>query len=126
MSSAILYLAIIAIWACVLIPRWLRRDSAHGAAVVPPVTSEAPVLAEPDVAADSDIEDGEADEGSPGYADGDVDDEPIPAPAAEPLSAEESRRRLPAARRRLLLMLLGLEVAAIALAYLGLAALWVV
>ena len=31
MSSAILYLAIVAIWACVLIPRWLRRDSARGA-----------------------------------------------------------------------------------------------
>ena len=30
MSSAILYLAIVAIWACVLIPRWLRRDSARG------------------------------------------------------------------------------------------------
>jgi len=31
MSSAILYLAIIAIWLCVLIPRWLKRDSARGA-----------------------------------------------------------------------------------------------
>jgi hypothetical protein len=30
-SSAILYVAIVAIWACVLIPRWLRRDSARGA-----------------------------------------------------------------------------------------------
>ena len=28
MSSAILYVAIVAIWAGVLIPRWLRRDSA--------------------------------------------------------------------------------------------------
>ena len=27
MSSAILYVAIVAIWAGVLIPRWLRRDS---------------------------------------------------------------------------------------------------
>ena len=33
MSSAILYLAIIAIWLCVLIPRWLKRDSARGAVV---------------------------------------------------------------------------------------------
>ena len=31
MSSAILYLAIVAIWLCVLIPRWLKRDSARGA-----------------------------------------------------------------------------------------------
>ena len=30
MSSAILYVAIVAIWAGVLIPRWLRRDSASG------------------------------------------------------------------------------------------------
>ncbi|MCW2932597.1 MAG: hypothetical protein JWM19_3559, partial [Actinomycetia bacterium] len=33
MSSAILYLAIIAIWAGILIPRWLKRDPARGAAV---------------------------------------------------------------------------------------------
>jgi hypothetical protein len=30
LSSAILYVAIVAIWAGVLIPRWLRRDSAAG------------------------------------------------------------------------------------------------
>ena len=30
MSSAILYVAIVAIWAGVLIPRWLRRDSSSG------------------------------------------------------------------------------------------------
>ena len=34
MSSAILYVAIVAIWACVLIPRWLHRASA--AAVTEP------------------------------------------------------------------------------------------
>ena len=27
LSSAILYVAIVVIWACVLIPRWLRRDT---------------------------------------------------------------------------------------------------
>ena len=32
MSSAILYVAIVAIWAGVLIPRWLRRDSSASAA----------------------------------------------------------------------------------------------
>jgi hypothetical protein len=130
MSSAILYLAIVAIWACVLIPRWLRRDSVHGASVTTPLTSEPPVPAEPDAPADSDMGAVEADDGSPedADADADADDAPrlIPAPAPEPLSAEESRRRMLAARRRLLLMLIGLEVAAIALAYLGLAALWVV
>ena len=33
MSSAILYVAIVAIWAGVLIPRWLRRDSPSGGQV---------------------------------------------------------------------------------------------
>jgi hypothetical protein len=116
MSSAILYLAIVAIWACVLIPRWLRRDSARGASA--PVPVEPPVI-EPDAEAEDDGALEDADDG-PG--------EPVPAPApvTEPLSAEESRRRMLAARRRLLLMLIGLEVAAIALAVLGLAAVWVV
>lgn len=109
MSSAILYLAIIAIWACVLIPRWLRRDSARG---VP-----APVTAEPSPVAEGD---------SPEDADEAVAPIPAPARVAEPLSAEESRRRMLAARRRLLLMLIGLEIAAISLAVLGLAAVWVV
>ena len=43
-----------------------------------------------------------------------------------PLTPEESRQRMLTARRRLLGMLLALEAAAIALAMLGLAALWVV
>ena len=42
MSSAILYLAIVAIWACVLVPRWLRRSHA--------APSEEGVLAEQDQA----------------------------------------------------------------------------
>ncbi len=32
MSSAILYLAIVVIWACVLVPRWLRRSHEHATA----------------------------------------------------------------------------------------------
>jgi hypothetical protein len=114
LSSAILYLAIVAIWACVLIPRWLRRDSARGASA--PVATEPPVVAEPDAAAGDE-------------APQDADEEEAPPPPArvrEPLSAEEARRRMLAARRRLLLMLIGLEAAAIALAVLGLAAVWVV
>ena len=121
MSSAILYLAIVAIWACVLIPRWLRRDSARGAsapvAALPPDLIEADADAGEDAPADAE-EAVEADEAPP----------PMHAPvrAREPLSAAESRRRMLAARRRLLLMLIGLEAAAIALAVLGLAAMWVV
>lgn len=115
MSSAILYLAIVAIWACVLIPRWLKRDSARGV----PVPAPAPVTAEPDAQA-SDVLPEDADEAA------DLPAPPPAAPLAEPLSAEESRRRMVAARRRLLLMLIGLEIAAISLALLGLAAVWVV
>jgi len=120
MSSAILYLAIVAIWACVLIPRWLKRDSARG--VSAPVPATPPVLTEPDADAGDGIQ-ADADDDALG-----TDEEPLQAPvrAAEPLSAEESRRRMLAARRRLLLMLIGLEIAAIVLAALGLAAVWVV
>jgi hypothetical protein len=133
MSSAILYLAIIAIWLCVLVPRWLKRDSARGAAVAPEATAsdtagpgDAPVTA-----ADGD---GEADLADDGTAQADEHDgasrlsAPTAAAAlpAAPLSAEEARRRIMAGRRRLLGMLIALEIAAIALAFLGLAALWVV
>jgi hypothetical protein len=136
MSSAILYLAIIAIWLCVLVPRWLKRDSARGAAVAPEATAsdtagpgDAPVTA-----ADGD---GEADLPDDGTAQADEHDGPPgasapaapvapPAAPAAPLSAEEARRRIMAGRRRLLGMLIALEIAAIALAFLGLAALWVV
>ena len=119
MSSAILYLAIVAIWACVLIPRWLRRDSARGgsAPVAEPAVPAVPVESEAEAEdrAPADVEADEAPRWVPAFA-----------RAAEPLSAEESRRRMLAARRRLLLMLIGLEAAAIALALLGLAAVWVV
>jgi hypothetical protein len=111
MSSAILYLAIVAIWACVLIPRWLKRDSARSATTPAPLS--APVPAET-------VEHEEA------LADDEPDVPPAPANLPQPLSPEESRRRMLAARRRLLLMLIGLEAAAVALAMLGLAAVWVV
>lgn len=113
MSSAILYLAIIAIWAGVLIPRWLRRDSARGVPTPVPAPVPAPVAVEPDTEA----EDGSLEGAGEAVA---------PARAAEPPSAEGARRRMLAARRRLLLMLIGLESAGITLAVLRLAAVWVV
>ena len=128
MSSAILYLAIIAIWLCVLVPRWLKRDSARGAAVAADAAApgDSPVSA-----ADGD---GEADLADDGEAQSDEQGglPRLAAPAAPsavaaaPVSAEEARRRIMAGRRRLLGMLIALEIAAIALAFLGLAALWVV
>jgi hypothetical protein len=125
MSSAILYLAIIAIWLCVLIPRWLKRDSARGAVIAPdaaaPGETPATTAAEGD---ETDI----ADDGAPQVAEPGVAAPPPTAPAAPtpPLSAEEARRRILTGRRRLLGMLILLEIAAIALAVVGLAALWVI
>jgi hypothetical protein len=148
-SSAILYVAIVAIWACVLIPRWLRRDSARGAGnaadqqvpgdvvrsdvIVTEDADDGDVLSTPEpvsavrvrytetLRADVTVE-----------AEADPAPEEVPEPDAErrvppppPLPPEESRRRMLAARRRLLGMLIILEIAAIALAELGFAALWV-
>jgi hypothetical protein len=129
MSSAILYLAIIAIWLCVLVPRWLKRDSARSGLIA---SDAAAVGDTPVTAADGDGEAGVAVDAA-----AQADDlggaarlpaaPPVPAaPAAAPLSAEEARRRIMAGRRRLLGMLIALEIAAIALAFVGLAALWVV
>ncbi len=69
MSSAILYLAIVAIWACVLIPRWLRRDSARGAS--------APLARAPRFAAEADADAGDG----------------TPADAEAPTTRRRSRRR---------------------------------
>ena len=128
MSSAILYLAIIAIWLCVLIPRWLKRDSARGA-VVPAETAgdgQTPAVSAADAEGSLAAEDS---------AESDVMASPVvtaaavSAPVARPaptMSAEEARRRIMTGRRRLLGMLILLEIAAITLAVVGLAALWVI
>jgi hypothetical protein len=120
MSSAILYLAIVAIWACVLIPRWLRRDSVRGA-----VTGHEAAVHEHEHLDDHELSDAElGDDGDvaiAGLDGGREADAGVP-----PLTAAESRHRMLAARRRLLGMLVVLEVAAIALAVFALAAMWVV
>ena len=139
MSSAILYLAIVVIWACVLIPRWLRRDSARRASNEPDATISGDTIVAEDVSDDSVSRDdvrtdtvsarvqvqAEAAEQRPDGAreptepDAGNDAPPLPTP-------EESRRRMLAARRRLLGMMFILELAAIALAVVGVAAVWVV
>ena len=125
MSSAILYLAIIAIWLCVLIPRWLKRDSARGPVIAPDTAAPAETPAA--IAADGDEPD-IADDGAPPVTEPGVAAPPPTAPAAPAplLSAEEARRRILTGRRRLLGMLILLEIAAIALAVVGLAAMWVI
>jgi hypothetical protein len=116
MSSAILYLAIVAIWAGVLIPRWLRRDSLRGAVA----GHETPVVPEDDLE-DTEIAAAVADNADTTVAERDERDLP-----PLPLTADESRQRMLTARRRLLGMLVVLEVAAVGLAVLALAAVWVI
>lgn len=116
MSSAILYLAIIAIWAGVLIPRWLRRDTNR-------ITSAREAIAQELATTGHPADDSEATD----VADEAQDDEDAHGRdfAPDPASREEARRRVLAARRRLLWMLVGLEVAGAGLAVTGLAAWWV-
>jgi hypothetical protein len=138
-SSAILYLAIVVIWACVLIPRWLRRDSARGASNEPDATISGDTILAEDVFDDSVSRDvvrtdtvSERAQTRAETAEQRPDDareptEPDAGPDAPPLpTPEESRRRMLAARRRLLGMMFILELAAIALAVVGIAAVWVV
>ena len=136
MSSAILYVAIIAIWACVLIPRWLRRgaSSVSGEAVpgdtIPGDTIPGDLVAGETVADKADPRDAVPGPAKPRDDSAERPEETAAeAPADDappPLTPEESRQRMLTARRRLLGMLLALEGAGIALAVLGLAALWVV
>ncbi len=133
MSSAILYVAIVVIWACVLIPRWLRRDtSAAVAASAEQAGDEASVAA--------------ATEEEP-LPEPEPEPEPAPVPAPVPRrrgsveSAEErrpvrdenhgapahpARHRVLSARRRLLLMLVVLSIASGVLEGAKMAAWWVI
>jgi hypothetical protein len=148
-SSAILYLAIIAIWAGFLVPAWLRRPNA-----VPDQSSaEAPAPEHADVrhtvefvtetendvevSVDADIHvevshhehaEGYADE-PPGHADMDY------AAAPESYEAVESRPGVPGqsqsreqmlrARRRLLTILVAMTLVTVGFAYLGLVRWWI-
>ena len=156
MSSAILYVAIVAIWAGVLIPRWLRRDSAAGGRGSEDLsTAEAkPEVAEEPAAAPAPRrrEDAAGREAPPARIVRPVRGEervaaPVPARpepraaesrAAEPRAAEpradvpggrpreQDHKRVVSARRRLLSMLLVLAIGSGWLAYTKMAAWWVV
>jgi hypothetical protein len=117
MSSAILYIAIVAIWAFVLIPRWLRRPHLLGGENDEPLTT----------AADDDL----AEASSPADApDADEPAEPgwrlhLRRRASGPaVPVVPSRQRVLQARRRLLTMLLGLTLVAAACTYLKLTSWW--
>ena len=143
MSSAILYVAIVAIWAGVLIPRWLRRDSAASerysedlstaeahaepdAEPAPPprrhqerVAPRAPARPEarPEVRSEARPE-----------VRPEVRSEARPEVRAEPPDGEPrdgEHKKMLAARRRLLYMLVVLAIGSGALAFTKMAAWWV-
>jgi hypothetical protein len=160
LSSAILYVAIVAIWACVLIPRWLRRDSSasasaaeeQGEAVADPGSQEepAPVVAPVAAPVAGSARAGSTGAGSTGAGSTRAGLAPAgSAPAArrreeaprerrsavgsadaDPVEAVEAvdpvGRRVRSARRRLLMMLIGLSVASGVLAGAKMAAWWVI
>lgn len=129
MSSAILYLAIVAIWAFMLVPRWLRRS--HAAPVADPDT-----LGDATQAAEHQAEPGAGeDQPEPGTAPVPVvTDRPAPeglpvtastAPPAGPGRPSLSRAKVVQARRRLLTTLVLLAVAAASCTALKLTSGWV-
>jgi Flp pilus assembly protein TadB len=112
LSSAILYVAIVAIWAGVLIPRWLRRDSAASQRASEDLTrADAETSAPAEVAA-----------------------EPAPPPrrrddtggSVAPPARPQEQTKVLASRRRLLYMLVVLALGSGALAVTKMAAWWVV
>ncbi len=149
MSSAILYVAIVAIWAGVLIPRWLRRDSAASEQHSEDLTT---AEAGPEVAAEPAPpprrrEDPAGFEARPArHQEPTAPRAPVrpeartqPQPETRAEARAEARVEVPgggprdqehkkvlAARRRLLGMLLVLAIGSGALAFTGMAAWWVV
>jgi hypothetical protein len=144
-SSAILYLAIVAIWAVVLVPRWLRGPHAADHVGRAPDAGEAP---DGDRAAGGEAPAGfaPAADGSTGYAGpGEAPPASQPGPAPAPAHQDEgepapppggeriaphpehaaSRARILQARRRTLFTLMALTAGAIGMALIHVAAWWV-
>ena len=151
MSSAILYVAIVAIWAGVLIPRWLRRDSASGGRNregVAATEAESEASAEVEAAEEAAPpprrwEDAAGLEARPARAERRASPvrsvrreehaalrpaaapaRPAEVPLGEPRDREN--KKVLSARRRVLGMLLVLAIASGVLAYTKMAAWWVV
>jgi hypothetical protein len=116
LSSAILYAAIVAIWAGVLIPRWLKRDSSS-------VSFAVPADASADASGSSTVDEAPVEE--PPRARGAV---PRLSDSGErgAVAEDAGHRRVLAARRRLLGLLVLLAGAAGGLAGTRMAAWWVV
>jgi hypothetical protein len=129
LSSAILYVAIVAIWAGVLIPRWLRRDSSSSESVAEDLTTT-----EPDSAASQEpAPRPRRQDHAPARPEKRAEARPeVPqarreAPPGEPRGPrDQEHKQVLSARRRLLGMLLMLVIGSGALAFTELAAWWVV
>ena len=117
MSSAILYLAIVAIWAVVLVPKWLRPRPAQ-----PAEQPAAPATPEP---VDADRSGDAEPDATPAEADAPLA-EPVAGPVPAPLSPADRRAEVLQARRRMLAMLVTLTIGAVGLAVTGIAASWVI
>jgi hypothetical protein len=123
MSSAILYIAIVAIWAFVLIPRWLRRPHLLGGETAEPeIVLSADLAAEP-LAGQPTAEFSEAESAA---------EAGLPSPAARTslragraAAVPPTRTRVLQARRRLLTMLFTLAAAAGVCTYMKLISWWV-
>jgi hypothetical protein len=131
LSSAILYAAIVVIWACVLIPRWLKRDASQTSKSSPDLTNEqptaeaGPVVTETvvteTVVAETVVVETVVAETVVVETDTAADDS---APAT-PETHTDNHARMLSARRRMLLILCTLTVAAVGIAGIHLAAWWV-
>lgn len=107
MSSALLYLAIVAVWAVVLVPMWLRRDAAaqrERFGRVRMLTRRRPPAVGRDAAGGDAVDDDAYVEDAEAYLDEDVagvEDDPAEDP--EPGLAETGRPRVrpPVSRRRM-------------------------
>jgi hypothetical protein len=133
-SSAFLFLAIVAIWAFVLVPRWMRR---HHAAPQPEYEADYTTYYEEDGYSSQDEAPDYGDAPDPGAPPGEPawsqeSAEAAPAYPGEnqqyarvPVTQSPSRSRVFQARRRLLTMLILLAAAAFACTALKLTAWWV-
>ena len=130
MSSAILYLAIVAIWAVVLVPRWLRPRSAQ------PQPAEQQFAEQPASPQPAEPQPAEPLSAPPAHAhweeqaDPAPGDEPARTDADEPIPEFRSpavrRADILQARRRILGMIAALIIGAVGLAVTGIAASWVI
>jgi hypothetical protein len=150
LSSAILFLAIIAIWACALVPRWLRRSHETGSEqevqaeatyyAEPPGDAEYEAFAEPG-ADGADMDPSPISyEAQPTHPDSSAWSEPAArldasahnqayqpsrySPPPRPMAPAGGRARVLQARRRMLTMLVALAVAAVGCVMTGLTRWW--